>query len=100
MQQFHGQITLRHSPHLGQEFIGENGDVRLLQSRRREDVHDALGRHCAGDDLTDGVIKLVVGLALTDRTLGQYRTHVLEERHIVADSERVLMRYGEREGLG
>jgi hypothetical protein len=43
LEELHGEVPLGHAAHFGEELLGEDRDVRLLQPRRREDVHDALG---------------------------------------------------------
>ena len=57
---------------------------------------DAIG---LGDDLPDGVVELLVGLALARRALGQHGAHRLEEADVVADAQRLVVRHGERERL-
>ena len=41
-----------------QELVGQNGDVRLLQSGSVKDVYDLVGRNGAGNDLPDGQLQL------------------------------------------
>ena len=43
-QQLDGQVPLRQAAHLGQELVGQDRDVRLLQPGRGEDVDDLVGR--------------------------------------------------------
>jgi hypothetical protein len=73
--------------------------VGLLEAGGGEDVDHLVGHHRLGDDLPDGMVEVLVALALAARPLGQYRAHGLEEAHVVADGERRLVRHGERERL-
>ena len=74
-------------------------DVRLVEAGRLEDVDDALGRDGAGDDLTHSVVQFLVRAHLARGALGQRRSHGLEERNVVADAGRLLMRDSEGERL-
>ena len=56
LQQLDGEVALSHAPHFGQEFLGEDGDVRLLEARRGEDVDHVFRGHRPRDDLADGVV--------------------------------------------
>jgi hypothetical protein len=96
-QQLHGQVLLRHPPHLGQELLGEDRDLGLLQARGREEVHHALGRDGAGDDLADGVVEIFFGSLLARGPLAERRPRRLEEGHVVADGERPFVRHRQRE---
>ena len=51
------------------------------------------------DDLPDGVVELLVGLALAGRALGEHRAHRLEEADVVADAQRLVVRHRQRERL-
>jgi hypothetical protein len=62
LQQLDGEVALRHAAHLGQELVGEDRDVGLLEAGGGEDVDDLVGHHRLGDDLADGVVQLFVGL--------------------------------------
>ena len=55
---------MRHALDLGEELLGEDGDVGLVEAGRLEDVDDALGCDGAGDDLTHRVVQLLVALDL------------------------------------
>ena len=65
-----------------------------------EDVDHAFRRNGARDDLADGLIQLLVWSRRSGRALDQHRLHRLEERDVVADANRVLMRHRERKGTG
>ena len=67
--------------------------------KRREDVDDALGRDGAGDDLTHRVVQFLIGTHLAGGALGQRRANGLEERHVVANAGRLLVRDSEGERL-
>ena len=60
---------------------------------------DLVGHHRLRDDLPDRVVELLVGLALAGYALRQHRPHRLEEAHVVADSQRLVVRHGRGEGL-
>ena len=99
-QQLDGQVPLRHAAHLGEELVGEDRDVRLLQAGRGEDVDDLVGGDGPRDDLADGVVELVVGLrASPGARLGEHRAHGLEEADVVADRAAPRRRDGQRERL-
>jgi hypothetical protein len=90
---------LRHAEDVGQEFVREDRDVWLLEAGRRKDVHHLIGNDRPGDDLADGEVQRVVGLAIARRALREHRAHRLEEAHVVADVQRLFMRHRQREGL-
>ena len=87
------------SAHLGQELVRKDGDVGLLQARRGEDVDDLIGDDGRGDDLADGVIEFLGVALLAGRGLGKHGPHGLEEGHVIADRDRLVVRDGEGEGL-
>src|SRR5690606_11506027 len=89
----------RHATYFGQELVREDRDVGLLQARRGEDVHDPFRRDGPRDDLPDRVIEFFLGPGLAGSTLGQHRLYRLEEGHVVADAQRLLVRDSQREGL-
>jgi hypothetical protein len=99
-QELHGQVLLRHAPDLGQELIGEDGDVRLLQACGGEEVDDTFRRDSLRDDLPDGVVQLLLWPFLHGRPFCQRCPNSLEERHVIVDTQRILVRYGKGKGFG
>lgn len=55
-QELHGKVFLGYAPDLRQELIRKDRYVRLLQTRRRENVHDPLGGNRTRDDLADSIV--------------------------------------------
>ena len=99
-QHFHCQVLLLHSLNLGEELVGQYGDVGCVQSGGIENVHD-LGRNDgSADDLLQGQVSLRRGLAGTGRALGKHRAHSLEEADFVTDAARLVGGAGKRERLG
>jgi hypothetical protein len=62
-------------------------------------IHDPLRGHCTGDDLPDGMVKFLFGPCISGRTFRQNSFHGLEEGDIVADTQRLITRYCQRESL-
>ena len=91
---------MRHPLYLGQEVVGQHRDVRLVQPRRGEDVHHALGRDRLRDDLPHGQVEVLLGAGFSRRPLRQRRPHGLEEPDVVPDPHRLVVRHGQRERLG
>ncbi len=57
-EQLGGDVLVFQSAHLGEEAVGEDADVGLLEPGRAEDVDDlAFGHDCFRDELPDGVIE-------------------------------------------
>jgi hypothetical protein len=54
LQQLHGEIALGQMLDFRQKLIGQNRNVRLLQSGGVKDVYDLVRRNGAGNDLPDG----------------------------------------------
>ena len=54
LQQFDRQVPLRHATHLGQEVVGKNRDVRLLEASGGENVKHLARNDGPRDDLPDG----------------------------------------------
>ena len=88
---------MRHAAHVGEELLREDRDVGLVEAGRREDVDDAFGCDRARDDLAHGVLHLLIGAHLARGALGERRAHRLEERDIVSDACRLLVRDGKGE---
>ena len=65
-----------------------------------KNVEHALGGHGARDDLAHGEVQILFVLRLAHVVFDQCRPHRLEERHVVADAERIFVRHGQDEGLG
>ena len=95
-QQLHGEMAPRHPAHLGEKLVRQDRNVGLLQSRRREDIDHPVRRHGARHDPAQGAVQFLFGPLLARRPLGEAGRYGLEERHVVADGERVLMRRGKR----
>ena len=60
--------------------------ARALQSSRGENVDHFVGNHRFGDDLPDGVVELLIALALAGFVLGEHCRHRLKEPHVIADA--------------
>jgi hypothetical protein len=84
-EQLNRQVPLGHPLNLGQELVGQDRDIRLLEPGRGKDVHDFVGNDGFRDDLPDGVVQFLVRLALAGPALGQDRPDRLEEPNVVAD---------------
>jgi hypothetical protein len=54
-----GQVPVRHPAHLGQELVGQDRDVGLLQAGGREDVDHLVRGHRLRHDLPDGVVQVL-----------------------------------------
>jgi hypothetical protein len=99
LQELDGEVLLRHAAHFGEELVGEDRDVGLLEPSCGEDVDDALRSDRAREDLADGVVELLLGPRIARRALGEHGLQRLEEGHVVADLQGLLVRHREREGL-
>ena len=99
LQQLDGEVPPAHAAHLLQEVLGQDRHVRLLQSGRGEDVQPAVRGHGPRDDLPHGVVQLLVGPRVGAGALRQRHPDVLEQRHVVADADRLGMRHCQRERL-
>ena len=63
-EQLGGDVLVFEPAHFGEELIGQDADVWLLQSGGLKDVDDlAFGRDCLCDELPDGVIEFFGCLA-------------------------------------
>ena len=100
LQQLDREVALRHPAHLGEELVGQHRNVRLVESGGGEDVQHALGCHGPRDDLAHGVVQRLVGPRVAVRALDELGADRLEEPHVVADAPRLLVGYGQGEGLG
>ena len=100
LQELDREVALRHAVHLGQELVRQDRDVRLLEAGGGEDVDHALRRDGTRDDLAHGVVQLLVRPRFGGRAFASTDCTAWEERHIVADTHRVVMRHREREGAG
>ena len=58
LQQLDGKVALRRVLDFGQKLIGQNRDVRLLQSGGVENVYVFVRRNGTGNDLPDGLLQL------------------------------------------
>ena len=54
MQQPHGKITLGQMLDFRQKLVGQNGNVRLLQSGGVKNIYDLVGSNGARNELPDG----------------------------------------------
>jgi len=88
---------VRQSLRLGKELIGEDGDVRRLQSRRAEDVYDLLRVHDAGDNLPDRDVEILALLLGIDADLAQAGAHGLVETEAGAQRRCFVRRGGHGE---
>ena len=53
--------------------------------------------HRPRDDLADGMLQFLPGPRLDCGSFAQHSLHGLEERHVVTDAHRVILRNGQRE---
>ena len=93
LQQFDGQVALRYAPDLGQEVVGQDRHVGLVQAGRGENIGHARGRDRARDDLPHGAVQFRCRSGRARRAFRQHRAHRLEEPHVVADAQRVRVRH-------
>ncbi len=75
------------------EFIRQNGDVRLLQARGREDVDHFVRSHGLGHDLSHCRIEVFGAFAPGRLGLGETRTNSLKEADIIPNCDGSLMRH-------
>jgi len=83
LQELYGEVALGHPAHLGEEFVGENRDVRLRETGGGEDVDDTLRRDRPRDDLPDPDVRrrsVVVSrnagrLGVKDKVHGAFVSH-------------------------
>ena len=73
---------------------------RLVQPCRREDVHYAFRGYPAGKLSDEPPGQVLFRARLSRRSLGQCRSHCLEEPHIVSNAEGFCVRHSQGKGLG
>ena len=61
-QELEGEVLLGQVADLGEEAVGEDGDVGFFQTGGGEDVDDAFGGDGLVDELADGVVEALVAL--------------------------------------
>ncbi len=83
---------MRHSAHICEELIGQNRDVRLLQTSGGKDVDDLAGSDGLRDDLPDGMVE-VIGAAVGWVPLLQGRADPLKKADAIPDGEGVRVRH-------
>jgi hypothetical protein len=91
---------VRQTAHLGEELLGDDADVGLLEAGGGEDVHDAARDDRLRDDLPNGVLDVDLGAAAgRQRRPHDGRLHGLEEGHLARDLGGLGGRGRERERL-
>ena len=90
----------RNASEFAEELIGEDREIGLLEAGGGEDVDDAFGRDGTRDDLANGMVEILLGPGIARGAFGEDGLDGLEERDVVADSERLFMGDGQRECLG
>ena len=98
-QKFDGRALLRHAAHFSQKFIWQDRNIRLWEPGGCEDIDHALRTHGVRNDLPGGVIQFLVRPSVAGRPFGEHGLKRLEKRHIIANTQRTLVRDRKREGL-
>ena len=88
-----------HPAHFREKFIGEDRNIGLCKSRGGENVHYALGRHRARDNLAHRVVQLLLRPRIAGRAFGEHCLHRLEKGDVVPDAQRFGVRHRQRKGL-
>ncbi len=99
-QRFQPQVLLLHLLHLTQKLVGEDGNIRALDTGGLEDIDNLGGHHGAADDLLDGEFAILACRTRTAGRLDQGSTNRLEEADFLADATRLIRARRQRKGFG
>ena len=100
LQEFYSEVAVRHVADLGQEVVGQDGNVGFVETGGGEYVDDAFGYHGLGDDLANGKVQFLVRKGFGGGFFGERGAHGLEKGDVVADARCFGVGHGEGEGLG
>ena len=87
-EQLSGDVLVLQAAYFGEEFVGQDRDVRALDARSGEEVDDLVfGGDGLRDELPDGVAEVFLRLPFAGG-FDQGRSHGLEEGDVVAEADR------------
>ena len=72
LEKLNGKVTLRHAANLGEEIVREDGDIGLLETCGRKNVHNLVRNYCLGNDLPNREVQFLVRLSLAGNIFGEH----------------------------